>query len=576
MPPTQNIPLADVEHLDFTSLAKVDPRCRLDVVVDDVVVPLLVVPKTGARRVLVLSNGAVDQSVANGSAVFQRSSWNHEIEHHQIFVSDPATAAPECLSLAWGHLEEGKWAAEAIGRAVRAVASALGVTEHENRAYFGSSAGGFMSLALLADDPGARAVVNNAQFDWTRWMPTGVNALRHARFGGKLPATIRKLHPLSSNVLTLLAGRNEPLTVDYHVNVASTHDRQQDLPLFEAFVRAHPDLCGNVRIHRYFHSEHGHNPMPKADTLRVLNHAFEDPGGPAPEEHPSVDEGHGTSPVPIESGHDVTTHLSCGRKPLRYEVVPEARGMEPLEAVLTDTPGADTLVVVFHGLVDRHKYTLPRFERFDELRNLPHHMLFMSDPTLRKDPSLRIGWYVGTEEDPVPERLATHISSVAEALGVQKIVLTGSCGGGFAALALAPRIPGALALAFSPDTRPADYVGGGPLSVLVATAFPSIGHPSALAEAAPSLIDLTALYASTTTGQAWYIQNSGDDVYVASSMEPFRDISDDRVQFVLEHHCRGHNPPTPNRMRTWISYAVANWGSDPQDMGHGVGIERRR
>lgn len=176
----------------------------------------------------------------------------------------------------------------------------------------------------------------------------------------------------------------------------------------------------------------------------------------------------------------------------------------------------------------------------------------------------------------MPERLATHISSVAEALGVQKIVLTGSCGGGFAALALAPRIPGALALAFSPDTRPADYVGGGPLSVLVATAFPSIGHPSALAEAAPSLIDLTALYASTTTGQAWYIQNSGDDVYVASSMEPFRDISDDRVQFVLEHHCRGHNPPTPNRMRTWISYAVANWGSDPQDMGHGVGIERRR
>ena len=297
-----------------------------------------------------------------------------------------------------------------MGRAVRAVSSALGVTEPRNRAYFGSSAGGFLSLALLAGDSGARAVVNNAQFDWTRWMPTGVNALRNARFGGKLPAAIRKQYPLTSNVLTLLAERGEPVTVDYHVNLASTHDRQQDLPLFEAFVHAHPELCADVRIHRYFHQANGHNPMPKADTLRVINHAFEDPGISTTDEHQGVDEGHEISPVPVESGQDVVAQLSCGRRPLRYVVQPEALGMEPLEALLTDTPGADTLVVVLHGLVDRHKYTLPRFERFDALRNLPHHMLFMSDPTLRKDSSLRVGWYVGTEEDPVPERLATHIS----------------------------------------------------------------------------------------------------------------------------------------------------------------------
>ncbi|WP_156523334.1 hypothetical protein [Kocuria sp. ICS0012] len=574
MPPIQQVSLTEIDHLNFASETRDDPRCRLDVDVDGLSIPLLVVPRQGAQRVAILSNGAVDQALANRQAVFQRSSWYNEISHHQIYVSDPATGAPDFLSLAWGHVTEEHWAVEAIGRAVKAVAARLGVVDCRQRVYFGSSAGGFMSLALLAEDPGARAVVNNAQFDWTRWMPTGVNALRHARFGSKLPAAIRELHPLTSNVLSLLVHKNHPVTIDYHVNVASVHDHQQDLPLFEAFVRDHPELCGDVRIHKYAHFAHGHNPMPKPDTLRIINHAFDMPVHLVDTKSAPADEGHGWPVIRLISKENVTEHLAAGNTPLRYDVDTETPGQEPLQAILTDTPGADTLVVVFHGLVDRRKYNLPRFERFSALHNLPHHMLFVSDPTLASRPLLRIGWYIGTEEDAVPERLASHITSVADALNVKKILLVGSCGGGFTALALAPRIHGALALAFSPDVRAADYAGGGPMAALVSAAFPSLSSAAELQQNTPSMVDLMALYDTTSTGAAWYIQNSGDELYVGTAMEPFRDHVDHRVRFVLEHHCRGHNPPTPARVRAWISAAAKDPDTEPQQLGRGVNPRR--
>ncbi|GGG64144.1 hypothetical protein GCM10011374_29620 [Kocuria dechangensis] len=268
------LPLAELRDFDADRLIP-DEHNRIDVVTDYFTMPLLVVPRTGADKLVVLNNGAVDQHRAAGEPVFQRSTWSDEIRHHQIYVYDPATGGPEYLSLGWGQVSPEKWAAFYIGRVVRTLAVKLGVSDPRDRMYFGSSAGGFMALALLADDEGARAVINNAQFDWTRWMATGVNALRHARFGGMLPADIRARFPLTANVLNLLARRGRPLRIDYHVNVASTHDRKEDLPTFNAFLAQHPQLCGDVKVHHYFDRSAGHNPLAKPDTLGLLNGAFD-------------------------------------------------------------------------------------------------------------------------------------------------------------------------------------------------------------------------------------------------------------------------------------------------------------
>ncbi|VEI50377.1 alpha/beta hydrolase family protein [Kocuria rosea] len=273
MSETITLPLNELSKFDAGDLIPDRPH-RIDVVTGQTVLPFLVVPRAGADSLLVISNGAVDHTVAQGHPVFQRSSWSREIRHHQVYFCDPGTVGIGHLSLAWGQVSREYSAVHDAAHAVRVVASGLRVADPGRRVYYGSSAGGFLALALLSDDEGASAILNNAQFDWTRWMATGLNPLRQARFANMLPLDLRRRYPLRTNVLNLLVKRDRPVRIDYHVNLASKHDRDIDHPMFEEFVHSHPSLTRNVQVLPYDDVEAGHNPLPKGRTIELLNDSF--------------------------------------------------------------------------------------------------------------------------------------------------------------------------------------------------------------------------------------------------------------------------------------------------------------
>lgn len=264
--------LQELDSFDATELAP-EQHHRVDVLTQDAALPFLVVRKAAADAVVVLNNGAVDQDLADRKVVFQRSTWSKEIRHHQIYFYDPATGGPDHLSLAWGQLDRDCWVVPDAVRAVRALSARLGCVEPHRRLHYGSSAGAFMAMAMMALDPGSRAVINNAQFDWTRWMPTGVNPLRKARFGNLLPTELRAQYPLRTNALNLAAAQGTALNVDYHVNLGSKHDRVIDYPMFHEFLVDHAELVNDVNVHCYFDEPVGHNPLSRARTLDIINHA---------------------------------------------------------------------------------------------------------------------------------------------------------------------------------------------------------------------------------------------------------------------------------------------------------------
>lgn len=246
-------------------------RTRLDVKTDHTTLPFLVVSQAGAGQLTVLNNGAVDQEKALGRPIFQRSSWCQEINRHQVYFCDPGTVGDDRLSLAWGQLNEEHWVIYDAVRAIKQIARLLRVSSAEDRCYFGSSAGGFMALSMAANDAGSSALVNNSQFDWTRWMATGLNPLRELRFNNALPVDLRKKHPIRTNVLKLLAKRNRAVRIRYYVNLASKHDRDIDLPMFKAFVNNNPTLAKNIQTTEYWDENAGHNPLPRGETIRLLN-----------------------------------------------------------------------------------------------------------------------------------------------------------------------------------------------------------------------------------------------------------------------------------------------------------------
>lgn len=261
-----------VDHVgDLTSDSfTVDSPQRVDVVTANCVIPLLVVRRSDAQSTVVMCNGAVDQNISKGKPVFQRSTWWQDIDQNQIYVCDPATVGNQALSLAWGQYSLRYSVTPDTSQAVQTLARLLGSTQPHQRAYFGSSAGGFMALSLLFHDPEARALVNNAQFDWTRWFAPAVNSLRKARLGNRLPADLRKKYPQRTNVLKLLSTLSSSPRVDYWVNMESDHDRNIDHPEFEKFRQEHPELSQNMRCHEYRDAKAGHNPLSRNNTLKIL------------------------------------------------------------------------------------------------------------------------------------------------------------------------------------------------------------------------------------------------------------------------------------------------------------------
>lgn len=546
-----------------------DEPTRLDVDLGGCLVPLLVVRRepTEDARVITLFNGAVDLERSQGHPVFQRSTWWQDIPWSQIYVADPGTIGPEALSLAWGQVSRDVTAVPATVEAVRLLASVLGAQSAEQRTYFGSSAGGFWAWSAAILDTGSRAVVNNAQIDWTRWMAGAVNELRAARFDGILPATIRSQYPTRTSVLQLWKHRKKPARIDYWVNVASDHDRVVDLPQVESFMREHPTLTEGLCIHHYEDAVAGHNPMVKADVLRAVRAA--DAGSAVPRGNPKGAPGRHVAETVEDLPElrwrqsEVPDFLNTAAS-VRHTIADPSGASLPMNSLLLRRDASDTLVVPLHGTLDRKKHGLPYFERFQEFRDLPHHVLFLADPTLYASPNLRVGWYAGTTEEVVPERIAGMIQEAARQLGASKVILTGASAGGFAALSLAPRIKDSLAVAFSPQTDIRPYAQGGPAKTLIESAFPGYDTVADLARDQPGRVDLSSLYRQYTGGRAWFIQNTGDEPNMRKHMIPFQNVTGDRVAFVLEHHCKGTNPPTPRRIRSWIDYACSHFDGDPQ------------
>ncbi|WP_435736964.1 hypothetical protein V5D56_19720 [Cellulosimicrobium sp. PMB13] len=129
----------------------------------------------------------------------------------------------------------------------------------------------------------------------------------------------------------------------------------------------------------------------------------------------------------------------------------------PLDALVVDQ-GSDTLVVSFHGALDRKKFSLPRFERCRTIVEAGYSYLGLTDPWLHVNNSLQLSWFTGDVRTDLWPLLADWAATVADRLGVNNLILSGSSGGGFAALQTSALVRGSVALVFNPQTEIYRYV----------------------------------------------------------------------------------------------------------------------
>ncbi|MCU1515506.1 MAG: hypothetical protein JWQ75_227 [Pseudarthrobacter sp.] len=236
----------------------------------------------------------------------------------------------------------------------------------------------------------------------------------------------------------------------------------------------------------------------------------------------------------------------------------------PLDIVgLYEPMDTATLIVSFHGSLQRSKYQLPRFEWRQSLNVIKAARLYIADSSLHQSNGIPLAWYVGSSAQNLTADIADLIQVVAAGAGYRNILLTGSSGGGFASLAVSRRIPGSVALCFSPQTRVGDY-NPDAIGTFRSVCFPDYKNYPAVEAEHRSRVDLRHLYEhSPDHNYVRYVQNTNDHSHFTKHYTPFAQSrgvdpeaggldSAGRIEFVPQSLQMGHEPPSRGRFRSHI------------------------
>lgn len=238
------------------------------------------------------------------------------------------------------------------------------------------------------------------------------------------------------------------------------------------------------------------------------------------------------------------TSRTSAAKDFGYEGIQSYRFGELTLPVASIAGSGETLHVSFHGALDRGKYALPRFERGQSLRGLGLNQLVFADPTLDLDPNLALAWFLGTESQDLHEEIAQFVKERMTALGITKVVLSGSSGGGFAALQVAAFLPESQVLVFNPQTSVTSY------HPRLAQKATDLVFPGLDLTQTPVRVRLEAAARYRHLGSRTdivFVQNDGDTHHSTEHREPFllavADLPGISVRTITESWGAGHRSP---------------------------------
>lgn len=288
----------------------------------------------------------------------------------------------------------------------------------------------------------------------------------------------------------------------------------------------------------------------------------------------SLDEYGYSAPITnVPAFDDLKPSSELGASRFRH-TFPEERHLDSLLI----NKGSDTLVISFHGALNRSKYELPRFERLNSLRHRDVNSLYFSDPTLWMDEKLQLGWYTGWGEVDVQGIIADWISKVAAVIGAKKVILTGSSGGGFATLQVSALLPNSICVPFNPSTTIRGYLVNGEqgkhgtereyIRVVYPEAAPKgiwqIDYGVDWTEGKGNQLSVLKRYSNPVKNWIMFAQTPTDWHYDQHYL-PFlaaaaKGDNLDRIK-VLEYGSRiGHFPPTPHEFNGVLDKAL-DWSN---------------
>lgn len=229
----------------------------------------------------------------------------------------------------------------------------------------------------------------------------------------------------------------------------------------------------------------------------------------------------------------------------------------------------DTLVVNFHGAVDRTKRKLPVFPPHNPLTAPAAHQLAISDPTMLLEGDFGVGWYAGHEGFDTQAAIRQIVTECMQILRVQQVIFMGGSAGGFAALRASADFEDSYAVVAGAQTN-LDRYGLARKPNYRSVAWPNLPPKSPLAEVTRA--NLCKLYDRPMINNVVMLYSAGDRGHVERHMLPFAGIMarhpSDR--FVLECSywgVEGHSGAVPPMLlNDWLQAITRNPGASPTSL----------
>lgn len=221
--------------------------------------------KKQSNSLIAFSNGAIDYTKKK-PPVFMREKWQGDYDSHCIYIDDPTLHNGD-LRVGWGFGEDNHYYLETISLIIKKISSILNI-QSENTIYFGSSAGGFMSLMLATMHPDTIAVVNNSQF--TVKEERYINFVK-SKYSEYTNDEIQEKFAIRFSFYKLSEYHGYFPKIYYVINRYSKADKNLQYIPFQEYVDTHKALSSKVEFIKY-HSPNGHSGLyTREQTSRLLN-----------------------------------------------------------------------------------------------------------------------------------------------------------------------------------------------------------------------------------------------------------------------------------------------------------------
>lgn len=221
--------------------------------------------KSNSDSLIAFSNGAVDYNKKK-PPVFMREKWQGDYDSHCIYIDDP-TLHDDNLRVGWGFGEDSHYYLESISKIVIKISLLLDISS-ANTIYFGSSAGGFMSLMLATIHPETIAVVNNPQFTVKDQRYIDFVKLKYPDYNNE---QIKENFGIRFSFYKLSETLNYFPKIYYIINRYSENDVNLQYNPFRIYIDSCKKLSSKVEFIHY-HSPNGHSGLySREQTAKLLN-----------------------------------------------------------------------------------------------------------------------------------------------------------------------------------------------------------------------------------------------------------------------------------------------------------------